>query len=34
MAHAGSSVRDSEVTEAAVQYGMTMVYTGLRLFLH
>jgi len=34
VAHAGSSLRDSEVTQAAEQYGMTMVHTGLRLFLH
>jgi AICAR transformylase/IMP cyclohydrolase PurH len=34
VAHAGSSLRDSEVTEAAEQYGMTMFHTGLRLFLH
>ena len=26
--------RDAEVTAAAEQYGMTMVHTGLRLFLH
>ena len=34
VAHAGSSLRDAEVTKAAEQYGMTMVHTGLRLFLH
>lgn len=34
VAHAGSSLRDEEVTEAAQQYGMTMFHTGLRLFLH
>lgn len=34
VAHAGSSLRDSEVTEAAEHYGMTMFHTGLRLFLH
>jgi len=34
VAHAGSSLRDEEVTEAAEQYGMTMFHTGLRLFLH
>lgn len=34
VAHAGSSLRDSEVTEAAEQYGMIMLHTGLRLFLH
>ncbi len=34
VAHPGSSVRDSEVTGAAEQYGMTVFHTGLRLFLH
>jgi phosphoribosylaminoimidazolecarboxamide formyltransferase / IMP cyclohydrolase len=34
VAHAGSSLRDDEVTEAAEQYGMAMFHTGLRLFLH
>jgi phosphoribosylaminoimidazolecarboxamide formyltransferase / IMP cyclohydrolase len=34
IAHAGSSLRDSEVNEAAQQYGMTLIHTGLRLFLH
>ena len=34
VAHAGSSLRDDEVTKAAEQYGMTMLHTGLRLFLH
>jgi AICAR transformylase/IMP cyclohydrolase PurH len=34
VAHAGHSLRDDEVTQAAEQYGMTMVHTGLRLFLH
>jgi AICAR transformylase/IMP cyclohydrolase PurH len=34
VAHAGGSLRDSEVTRAAEQYGMTMFHTGLRLFLH
>ena len=34
VAHAGRSLRDSEVTLAAQQYGMTMVHTDLRLFLH
>ena len=34
VAHAGSSLRDEEVTEAAEQYGMAMFHTGLRLFLH
>jgi phosphoribosylaminoimidazolecarboxamide formyltransferase / IMP cyclohydrolase len=34
VAQAGGSLRDDEVTAAAAQYGMTMVHTGLRLFLH
>lgn len=34
VAQAGGSMRDDEVTAAAEQYGMTMVHTGLRLFLH
>lgn len=34
VAHAGGSTRDAEVTEAAEQYRMTLVQTGLRLFLH
>ena len=34
VAHAGGSARDDEVTAAASQYGMTMIHTGLRLFLH
>ncbi|NLG65978.1 MAG: phosphoribosylaminoimidazolecarboxamide formyltransferase [Actinobacteria bacterium] len=34
VAQAGGSLRDDEVTAAAKQYGMTMVHTGLRLFLH
>ena len=34
VAQTGGSQRDSEVTEAAEQYGMTMVHTGLRCFLH
>ena len=34
VAQAGGSARDDEVTAAARQYGMTMVHTGLRLFLH
>ena len=33
VAQAGGSLRDDEVTAAAEQYGMTMVHTGLRLFL-
>ena len=31
---AGGSARDDEVTAAASRYGMTMIHTGLRLFLH
>jgi AICAR transformylase/IMP cyclohydrolase PurH len=34
VAHAGDSLRDAEVTEAARQYGMTVFHTKLRLFLH
>ena len=34
VAQAGGSRRDAEVSAAAEQYGMTMVHTGLRLFLH
>ena len=34
VAQPGSSLRDPEVEEAANQYGMVMMYTGLRCFLH
>jgi AICAR transformylase/IMP cyclohydrolase PurH len=34
VAHAGSSLRDEEVTKTAEQYGMAMFHTGVRLFLH
>ena len=34
VAQAGGSLRDQEVTAAAEQYGMTVVHTGLSLFLH
>lgn len=34
VAQAGGSLRDDEVTEAAEQYGMAMIHTGLRCFLH
>jgi phosphoribosylaminoimidazolecarboxamide formyltransferase/IMP cyclohydrolase len=34
VAHAGNSSRDAEINAAAEQYGMTMIHTGLRLFLH
>ena len=32
--HPGGSIRDREVIEAADQYGMAMVFTGVRGFLH
>jgi phosphoribosylaminoimidazolecarboxamide formyltransferase/IMP cyclohydrolase len=34
VAQPGGSLRDDDVTTAADQYGMVMVHTGLRLFLH
>lgn len=34
VAQPGGSLRDAEVTEAAKQYGMEMIHTGLRCFLH
>ncbi|MBN1994140.1 MAG: phosphoribosylaminoimidazolecarboxamide formyltransferase [Anaerolineae bacterium] len=34
VAQAGNSLRDAEVTAAAEQYGMVMVHTGMRYFLH
>jgi phosphoribosylaminoimidazolecarboxamide formyltransferase/IMP cyclohydrolase len=34
VAQTGGSARDDVVTAAATEYGMTMVHTGLRLFLH
>jgi len=34
VAQTGGSARDDVVTAAAEEYGMTMVHTGLRLFLH
>jgi phosphoribosylaminoimidazolecarboxamide formyltransferase / IMP cyclohydrolase len=34
VAQTGGSTRDDVVTAAAAEYGMTMVHTGLRLFLH
>ena len=34
VAQPGNSVRDEEVTAAAQQYGMAMIHTGLRCFLH
>jgi len=34
VAQTGNSLRDSGVTEAAEQYGMVMVHTGIRCFLH
>jgi phosphoribosylaminoimidazolecarboxamide formyltransferase/IMP cyclohydrolase len=34
VAHPGGSLRDDEVIAAAEQYGMTLIQTGLRCFLH
>ena len=34
VAQPGGSARDEEVTEAAREYGMAMVHTGIRLFHH
>lgn len=34
VAQTGNSMRDEEVTKAASEYGMTMIHTGLRCFLH
>lgn len=34
VAQTGSSLRDGEVTQAANEYDMVMVHTGLRCFLH
>ena len=34
VAQTGSSLRDDTVTDAADGYGMVMVHTGLRSFLH
>lgn len=34
IAQAGGGLRDADVIAAAEQYGMTMILTGLRLFLH
>ena len=34
VAQPGSSLRDNDVVQAANEYGMTMMYTGLRCFLH
>jgi phosphoribosylaminoimidazolecarboxamide formyltransferase/IMP cyclohydrolase len=34
IAEAGGSIRDEEVIAAANEYGMTMVFTGVRLFHH
>ena len=34
VAQPGGSLRDEGVTEAAAQYGMVMLHTGLRCFLH
>ena len=32
--HAGGSIRDAEVIQAADEHGMAMVFTGVRCFLH
>jgi phosphoribosylaminoimidazolecarboxamide formyltransferase/IMP cyclohydrolase len=34
VAQAGNSLRDADVTAAAEQYGMAMIHTGMRYFLH
>ena len=34
IAQPGNSLRDEEVSAAARQYGMTMIHTGVRCFLH
>ena len=34
IAQTGQSNRDSDVTQAANEYGMVMVHTGIRCFLH
>ncbi|HOI54015.1 MAG TPA: phosphoribosylaminoimidazolecarboxamide formyltransferase [Phycisphaerae bacterium] len=34
VAHPGGSLRDESVTEAAHEYGMIMIHTGVRCFLH
>ena len=34
VAQPGGSMRDDSVTEAAKMYGMTMIHTGVRCFLH
>jgi AICAR transformylase/IMP cyclohydrolase PurH len=34
IAQTGNSLRDEEVSQAAEGYGMTMIHTGLRCFLH
>jgi len=34
LAQPGGSLRDDDVTAAAGEYGMTMIHTGLRCFLH
>lgn len=34
IAHTGGSLRDDLVTEAADEYGMVMIHTGIRLFHH
>jgi phosphoribosylaminoimidazolecarboxamide formyltransferase/IMP cyclohydrolase len=34
VAHPGGSIRDQEVIDAVNEYGMAMVYTGIRAFRH
>ena len=34
VAQPGNSLRDEQVTAAATQYGMAMIHTGVRVFLH
>ena len=34
VAQAGGALRDDDLTDAANEYGMVMVHTGLRLFVH
>ncbi len=34
VAHPGGSIRDADILAAARQYGMTLIETGLRCFLH
>ncbi|MDP6054558.1 MAG: phosphoribosylaminoimidazolecarboxamide formyltransferase, partial [Candidatus Latescibacteria bacterium] len=34
IAQTGGSARDGDVTKAGDEYGIVMVHTGLRLFVH